>query len=96
MRSGTTSTRSKVASAGGEGYLRIGSKPWTKIAVDGKDTGKTTPQPSLRLSAGTHRITLSNPQFGISQTFTVDVKPGATETIIKDLRPASTGGGEED
>jgi hypothetical protein len=73
----------------GEGYLRLGSKPWTNISVDGKDTGLHTPQTKIKLSTGAHRITLSNPQFNIKETFSVDIKPGETETVIKDLRPAN-------
>ena len=71
----------------GEGYLRIGSKPWARIIVDGKDTGLVTPQTHLRLNAGTHKVTLTNPQFGVNDTFAIDVKAGQTETIVKDLRP---------
>ncbi len=73
-------------SAGGEGYLRLGSKPWTNIGVDGKETGLHTPQTQLKLGAGSHRITLTNPQFNIKETFSVDIKPGETTTMIKDLR----------
>jgi hypothetical protein len=74
-------------SAGGEGWLRLGSKPWTNIAVDGKDSGQHTPQTHMKLSAGSHRITLTNPQFNIKETFTVEIKAGETTTEIKDLRP---------
>ncbi|MDB4968820.1 MAG: serine/threonine protein kinase [Myxococcales bacterium] len=74
------------ASAGGEGYLRLGSKPWTNIVVDGKETGLHTPQTHLKLASGSHRITLINPQFNIKETFSVDIKSGETETVIKDLR----------
>ena len=70
-----------------EGFLRLGSKPWTKIAVDGRDTDLRTPQQHLRLTAGTHRVTLSNPQFGVEETFTVEILGGETETVNKDLRP---------
>ena len=73
-------------SGGGDGYLRLGSKPWTNILVDGKDTGLHTPQTHLKLLAGAHRITLTNPQFNIKETFSVDIKAGETETVIKDLR----------
>jgi eukaryotic-like serine/threonine-protein kinase len=79
--------------AAGEGYLRLGSKPWTNIAVDGKDTGMHTPQTKMKLPAGSHRITLTNPQFNIKETFSVDIKPDQTETVIKDLRPQ---GGDSD
>jgi serine/threonine protein kinase len=71
----------------GEGYLRLGSKPWTNISVDGKDTGLHTPQTHLKLPAGTHKVTLTNPQFSIKETFSVEIRGGETETVIKDLRP---------
>ena len=79
--------------ATGSGFLRIGSKPWTTIALDGKDTGLHTPQTQMKVAAGSHRITLSNPQFKIRQTFSVDIKAGETITVIKDLRPQ---GGDSD
>ncbi|HWE26659.1 MAG TPA: PEGA domain-containing protein, partial [Polyangia bacterium] len=77
----------KTASApAGDGWLRLGSKPSTSIAVDGKDTGLHTPQTKLKLATGSHRITLTNAQFNIKETFSVDIKAGETETVIKDLR----------
>jgi serine/threonine protein kinase len=81
---------SERASSGGEGYLRINSKPWTNISIDGKDTGLHTPQTQLKLSAGSHRVMLANPQFGIRETFSVTIGAGLTETVIKDLRPKDT------
>ena len=83
-------TRPAAASSGGEGYLRINSKPWTNITIDGKDSGLHTPQTQLKLPAGTHRVQLANPQFGVRETFSVDIKPGATETVVKDFRPKDT------
>ena len=79
--------------ASGEGYMRINSKPATKIAIDGKDTGLWTPQLHLRLNSGMHRVTLSNPQFVLSESYNIEVKPGETQTVVKDLRPK---GGEEE
>ena len=72
---------------GADGYLRLGSKPWTKITIDGKDTGLTTPQGKIRLGPGNHKIVLQNPQFQIKESFSVEIKSGETETVIKDLRP---------
>ncbi|MGZ3406580.1 MAG: PEGA domain-containing protein, partial [Polyangia bacterium] len=77
----------KSSSSSSDGWLRLGSKPWTNILVDGKDTGLHTPQTHLKLAAGSHRITLTNPQFSIKETFSVEIKSGETETVIKDLRP---------
>ncbi|MEO6952926.1 MAG: serine/threonine-protein kinase [Polyangia bacterium] len=76
--------------AGGEGYLRINSKPWTNITIDGKDSGLHTPQTQLKLPAGSHRVQLANPQFGVRETFSVEIHAGATETVVKDFRPKDT------
>jgi hypothetical protein len=85
--------KATAAASGSDGFLRVGSKPSTNITVDGKDTGLHTPQTHLKLGAGAHRITLTNPQFNIKETFSVDIRPGETETVIKDLRPQ---GGDSD
>ncbi|HRI54078.1 MAG TPA: PEGA domain-containing protein, partial [Pseudomonadota bacterium] len=70
---------------GNFGYLRVNSKPWTKIIVDGVDTGLNTPQTSYRLTPGTHKLTLFNPQFNIKETFTITLNAGETQTVIKDF-----------
>ncbi|MEK6606260.1 MAG: PEGA domain-containing protein [Myxococcota bacterium] len=68
------------------GYLKINSKPWAKILIDGRDTGLTTPQLKLPLQAGQHRITLDNPSFNVSKTMNVEIVEGETLTKIEDLR----------
>lgn len=72
-------------SGGAIGFLRINSKPWTKIMVDGNETGLNTPQLALKLPPGEHKITLHNPQFNVRETFSVTIHPGETVTVIKDL-----------
>ena len=80
--------------AGDSGFVRLGANPACRVTLDGVDTGKYTPisNPPLRLSAGTHRIVLTNPDFGIKESFTVDVKAGETQTVIKKLGPKAGGG----
>ncbi len=68
--------------AGGKGWLLLGSTPWTRITIDGRDTGMTTPK-KLPLSAGKHTIRLRNPKFGIDKSFKVVVKADATTKVIK-------------
>jgi len=63
------------------------------VIVDGKDSDQWTPIRQMSLSAGNHKITLVNPQMGIKESFTVEIKAGETETVIKDLR--SQGGDGE-
>ena len=75
-----------VRPAGNLGFLRINSKPWTKIFVDGVDTNLNTPQTAYQMSPGMHQIMLFNPEFGIRETFSVHIIAGETQTVIKDFR----------
>jgi eukaryotic-like serine/threonine-protein kinase len=68
----------------GQGVLVLGSKPPCDITIDGSATGLHTPQTDLKLSVGRHRIMLTNSEFGIKETFTVDIKAETPEKIIKD------------
>src|SRR5262249_20526192 len=68
----------------GQGVLVLGSKPPCDIAIDGNTTGLHTPQKDIKLPVGRHRITLSNAEFGINETFTVDIKADTPEKLIKD------------
>jgi eukaryotic-like serine/threonine-protein kinase len=67
-----------------QGVLVLGSKPPCDIAIDGGTTGLHTPQKEIKLPVGRHRITLTNAEFGINETFTVDIKADAPEKLIKD------------
>jgi hypothetical protein len=69
----------------GSGTLMLGAKPPCDIFIDGKKTGLKTPQRALAVSPGTHRITLVNREHRITETFSVDVKAGASTKIVKDL-----------
>ncbi len=76
-----------VAQAKGQGILRLNSKPWGKVFIDGKDTGKNTPLLNHRLEAGEHTITL---EFSTGETKTekVTIFPDKTTTkIIKGSIP---------
>jgi hypothetical protein len=67
-----------------QGVLVLGSKPPCDIAIDGAPTGLHTPQKEIKLAVGRHRVTLTNGEFGINESFTVDIKPDAPEKLIKD------------
>ncbi|MEW5852742.1 MAG: serine/threonine-protein kinase [Myxococcota bacterium] len=74
-------------SGGGEdGKLTIQSRPWGRIIVDGKDTGRFTPVADLPLPPGKHTIKLVNDEEELSATFTVVVKPGTSQSITKELK----------
>jgi len=73
------------AGSAGEGRLKISIKPPCEILIDGKPTGLITPQTSIALSAGTHRITLVNREKDIRKTVSVQISASATEKIIEDF-----------
>jgi hypothetical protein len=68
--------------------LRINSRPWSQIFVDGQLIGNT-PQMNVPLSAGSHRVTLVNPDFGIRETVTVTIRADEVTTKIVTLTPGS-------
>ncbi len=72
--------------AGGTGTLRINTRPWSQVYVDGALIGNT-PQMNIPLRAGTHRVTLVNSEFNIRETITVNIAAGATETKVLTLTP---------
>jgi hypothetical protein len=59
--------------------LRINSRPWAQVSVDGHMVGNT-PQQNLALTPGTHRISLVNGQMGMSKTISLSVKAGEVVT----------------
>jgi hypothetical protein len=68
-----------AAASGGMGTLRVNSRPWSRVIVDGRLIGNT-PQMSIPLRAGTHTLNLVNPEFGIDKKLTVEIKAGETIT----------------
>ena len=73
------------APAAGQGVLMISSKPPCEIYVDGKATGLTTPQRSLPMSVGPHKITLVNKTEKITKTLSVQISAEKPTKVIQDL-----------
>ena len=69
----------------GDGTLALAAKPPCDIYIDGKNTGLKTPQREITLSAGKHKVTLINNEYGIREAFTVDIKPAEETKMIKDF-----------
>jgi hypothetical protein len=67
------------------GFLSIDTDPFTRVWVDGEDTGRTTPVRRLPLSPGHHRVTVLNLELKLCESFPVDVKAGRTVTIERTL-----------
>ncbi len=84
-RPSTTATAqpTAVASPSEEGgFLTLDTYPWTKVSEGGKVYGNT-PLVHFALSAGSHTLTLENPDQGLKQTTTITIKAG--ETVTKRL-----------
>ena len=84
-KSASASGGSGSAASEGSGTLRINSRPWSQVTVDGKAVGNT-PQMNLSLPAGNHRVTLVNPEFNLRKNLTVKIRDGQVETHIVDLQ----------
>jgi len=74
------------ANTGPSGTLRINTRPWSQVSVDGVVVGNT-PQTNLQLKPGKHTILLSNPKFGVSQTLVLTIKPNEVVTRVLTLTP---------
>jgi serine/threonine protein kinase len=68
-----------VRSSGGTGTLRVQTRPWSKVLVDGRPVG-TTPLTGVTLSAGRHTLTFVNDDFGIQKTVKVEIEAGQVLT----------------
>lgn len=65
-----------------QGFLTLDTYPWTRVSLNGRVLGNT-PLVRVALPAGTHVLTLENPQDNVKQTTTVVIKPN--ETVSKRL-----------
>jgi hypothetical protein len=66
------------------GLLRVNSRPWSKVYVDGRPVG-STPQTAIELKPGRHRIALISEEFDLKRTLTVEVRAGQTITRSVEL-----------
>jgi hypothetical protein len=81
----TAAAEPASSGAGGSGTLMISSKPPCEIWIDGKSTGLTTPQRSIPLSAGSHKVTFVNSASNIHKTVPVAIKADQPTKLIQNL-----------
>jgi serine/threonine-protein kinase len=72
--------------ARGNGTLTLVSKPWARVFIDGKDTGRFTPLNQWSLTSGSHQIMLRNDQQDLTLKFSVKVGAGQDTKVSKELR----------
>jgi hypothetical protein len=63
----------------------ISTKPPCSNILDGKNTKLTTPQRSLPIAAGAHKVTLVNSQLHVNQTVTVEIAAHQPTKLIRDF-----------
>ncbi len=78
------SPKPPIVASDAAGTLLLSAKPPCKIFIDGRDTGKMTPQRGIKLSVGKHRVTLLNNQLGIKESFNVRISAGKATKALKD------------
>lgn len=67
------------------GYLRLDTEPWSEVHLGKRKLG-ITPLLGTRLSAGTHRLVLKNPQLNITKSISVTISPGKTTRVFRELQ----------
>mgnify|MGYP001079146911 CR=1 FL=1 len=67
------------------GTLIVDSEPWSRVFIDGKDTGLRTPINSLRIEAGVHRLGMQTPDGKIHEE-SVNVGAGQSLKIIREFK----------
>lgn len=72
------------AAAEGFGTLRINTRPWSQVFVDGRLLGNT-PQLGVRLPAGKHTLRLVNPEFNMTKTIDIDLGAGESLSRVESL-----------
>jgi serine/threonine-protein kinase len=73
-----------ASAGGGTGTLRVQTRPWSKVSIDGRPVG-TTPLMNVQLSAGKHTLTFTNDDFGIHKTVKVQIEAGQILTQVLTL-----------
>ena len=77
--------RDRGATAAPRGTLVVNSKPPCRIYINGRYTGKTTPQRAIKLRPGVHRVTLVNRSLRIRKSVRVRIKSGRRTRVTRDL-----------
>ncbi len=77
-------SRSSGESSAGIGVLRLNSRPWSQVYVDGKHVGNT-PLMGHRLPAGKHDVELINPAMNMKKRLTVNIAADEITTRVEML-----------
>ncbi|HEX7478595.1 MAG TPA: PEGA domain-containing protein [Polyangiales bacterium] len=84
QRAAAAASSTSAGPSGSKGVLRVNSRPWAQVFVDGKLVGNT-PQMAIQLAAGKHSLKLVNQPMGLTKTLSVSIKAGQTVTQVLNL-----------
>jgi tRNA A-37 threonylcarbamoyl transferase component Bud32 len=68
------------------GALDVSATPWAEVWVGGRRLAESTPAMGLRLPAGDHLVTLTNPRLGLSAKRRVTIRDGARSSLVVRLQ----------
>jgi len=74
----------------GPGSLRLQAKCWGTVYINGKLRGRAPMKASISLPAGTHKLTLKNPNI-LDYEADVVIRPAKTTTHVAYCRPRTAG-----
>lgn len=69
----------------GPGQLTFDARPWCNVSIDGRAVGQT-PIVNRTLPSGSHRITCTNPELGVTRNVNVTIEAGETTRQRVDLQ----------
>jgi serine/threonine-protein kinase len=79
------------AAAGGKCYMTVGTFPWARLWIDGKDSGYPTPVVHFPISCGPHKLRFKREDDEIDQV--VDVKIMSGQEFKKNFKLEGDGDG---
>jgi serine/threonine protein kinase len=73
----------------GDCSITVGSRPWSEVWIDGKNTTKHTPFADYKIPCGKHRLTFKRPDLQIDRTESITVRSGQKFKQSFTLEPES-------
>ena len=68
------------------GTLDVSSTPWARVSIGGRIVAESTPAIGLRLPAGDHTVTLTNPRLALTAQRRVTIREGQRTSLVVRLR----------
>ena len=66
---------SASAGGGGDCTITVGTRPWSEVWIDGRNTGRHTPY-SESIPCGKHKLMFRRPDMNLTRNETVVIRPG--------------------